>query len=111
MPCRGGSGAEGGEDTSDEEEAEPTEVTVGSKAVIQGMLSAAGMQWNGSVVEVQSWSEQSERFVVKLDDGTQKAIKLKNLVRWKDEKASEPQAEPAPAGAPAAVAEPGGDPA
>ena len=24
-----------------------------------------------------------------LDDGTQKAIKLKNLVRWKDEKASD----------------------
>ena len=57
----------------------PPDAIVGSVAVLQDMLSTAGAKLNGSVVTVVSYDAASDRFGVRFQDGSQKAVRLRNL--------------------------------
>ena len=63
----------------DDDEELSADAIVGATVTLQAMMSAAGSKLNGTVVTVVSYDERTERYGVKFADGSQKAVKLRNL--------------------------------
>jgi hypothetical protein len=55
------------------------EAILGSVAVLQDMLSNAGAKLNGSVVTVVGYDGSTDRYGVRFQDGSHKAVRLRNL--------------------------------
>ena len=66
------------EQAADDEELS-ADAIVGATVTLQAMMSAAGSKLNGTVVAVVSYDERTDRYGVEFPDGSQKAVKLRNL--------------------------------